>query len=283
MLFKSEPWSTFHLLLQSPLTMLQMVDLPNELLFHIFGDLNLTSLIAARGVCHRWKSIVSSANTIHPARRSLLDLYLRAVNSPTFLPTRPHILPHLQTFNREEFYEKLPMSTPDEFKVWILEWPQKAVIGWLWPGLPSTALTEPNDISLRARGESILSYPNAPCLCQYTLGNPSLNRDQLRNLTNNPIMCYSSNLWNKLSRNTIDITVLYICSKDPSVDNANTWVDFVVEAGEGGEHLLGNLYHFDFGDEGEVANNWVEFLHHEIDYEEWEFAGGRYNLADLYS
>lgn len=32
-------------------------------------------------------------------------------------------------------------SLPEEFEMWLREWPLKAVIGWMWPGLLESSLT----------------------------------------------------------------------------------------------------------------------------------------------
>ena len=83
--------------------------------------------------------MVLQAN-ISPLRRSYLDFYLKAIDYHTFLPSRPWVLENLVSFDREAFISRLESTfpyIPEDFKLWILEWPAKAVVGPVWPGLPS--------------------------------------------------------------------------------------------------------------------------------------------------
>ncbi|KAL4252060.1 hypothetical protein ABKN59_001821 [Abortiporus biennis] len=114
-------------------------DLPNELLLLIFPHLCLQSLIRSRGVNRRWRSLVFQSS-VDPVRLKLLKLYYHIITKPSFILSRAHIVPHIKHFNREEYLESLPLHSnvsviPEEFALWILEWPEKAVIGWMWPGL----------------------------------------------------------------------------------------------------------------------------------------------------
>ena len=111
---------------------------PNEILLDIIPALPLASLIAAHGVDHNWRRLVAAANVLAP-RRELLDLYLTVVNSPWFLQTRPWVLENLQPFDREAYVAALLTQynpLPEAFELWLLEWPARAVIGGIWPGLP---------------------------------------------------------------------------------------------------------------------------------------------------
>jgi hypothetical protein len=63
---------------------------------------------------------------------------------PSFRASRKHIVPHIKPFSREEYLEQLQSQIsehctkahiPEEFALWIMEWPENAVIGWAWPGL----------------------------------------------------------------------------------------------------------------------------------------------------
>jgi hypothetical protein len=108
-----------------------------ELLLEIFQWLPLKSLIAAQGVNRQWRRLVPLAGIL-PARRALFDLYIDLLSSPGFLPTRPAILEKLRPFDREAyaaFFRDNDCPLPDEFLLWVLEWPNKAVIGYSWPGL----------------------------------------------------------------------------------------------------------------------------------------------------
>ncbi|KAJ7154583.1 hypothetical protein C8R46DRAFT_1041611 [Mycena filopes] len=94
----------------------------------IYPHLTLKALISARGVDTFWRALVLLAD-LDPARRSLLDLYSRTIESPVFLRTRPWEGVYRRSPGPEDY-------VPHEFQLWILEWPAKAVIGCAWPGLP---------------------------------------------------------------------------------------------------------------------------------------------------
>ncbi|KAI0344932.1 hypothetical protein BDW22DRAFT_1353749 [Trametopsis cervina] len=111
-----------------------VADLPNELLLMIFPHLPLQALIAARAVNHKWRHL-APLSEIHPTRRKLLQLYDQFVTSPAFHLTRPFIEPHLRSFDRQTYAAALPQSTPEDFNMWLLEWPARATIASLWPGL----------------------------------------------------------------------------------------------------------------------------------------------------
>lgn len=113
-----------------------------ELLLETFQWLPLRSLITAQGVNCQWRRLVPLAD-IPPARRALFNLYIDFIGSPSFLPSRHAILTTLRSFDREAyvaFFVDKGLSLPDEFLLWILEWPSKAVFGRSWPGLPPGTL-----------------------------------------------------------------------------------------------------------------------------------------------
>ncbi|KAJ8515894.1 hypothetical protein ONZ45_g6749 [Pleurotus djamor] len=121
---------------------------PNELLLALFAEFRLPSLVAARGVCRQWRNLVPA--TQHPARVSLLNLYLQIIQEPWFITSRPRVLENLVSFDREAYVRKLEgvdegkgnensekLVLPEGFRIWLLEWPSKAVFGGTWPGLPA--------------------------------------------------------------------------------------------------------------------------------------------------
>jgi len=119
----------------------RFTDIPNELTLRIFSwtHLNLRGLIAVRGVSQTWRALVPHIEC-SPIRKRMLSFYDTLIASPLFLRTRPWVLENLKaSFDRQAFVEKLLGKYPffpEEFRLWILEWPEKAVIGGLWPGLP---------------------------------------------------------------------------------------------------------------------------------------------------
>jgi hypothetical protein len=118
-------------------------DFPNELLLQVFPHLALKSLIRSQGVCRRWRLLVPLSN-IPPSRRALLELYVEITSSPFFERTRPWTLANLRPFDRNEYLDALLKQhdyIPEAFRLWILEWPARAVIGNTWPGLPYNECT----------------------------------------------------------------------------------------------------------------------------------------------
>ncbi|KAF8555464.1 hypothetical protein OG21DRAFT_1373117, partial [Imleria badia] len=111
--------------------------LPPELLFYIISFLPLTSVIAARGVSTRWRSLAQTASLL-PARKTLLDLYLAAIVHPNFPSFVAALKPHVREFDHEAYIADLTSRgcvLPDVFELWVLEWPSKAVHFLAWPGL----------------------------------------------------------------------------------------------------------------------------------------------------
>src|SRR3569833_1221179 len=79
------------------------------------------------------------------SRAKLLNLVLDLHKYQSFLASRPYILDQLRPFSRTSYVRSLEealatlegatRALPEDFKTWILEWPEKSVIGWAWPGL----------------------------------------------------------------------------------------------------------------------------------------------------
>ncbi|KAJ7512371.1 hypothetical protein B0H11DRAFT_2214177 [Mycena galericulata] len=141
--------------------------LPNELLLRIYPHLSLKALILSRGVNKHWRHLVLLAD-LNPIRRSLFELYIRTVESPIFLRTRPWVLEHIRPFDRKAYIGALldqHAYVPEEFCVWILEWPEGAVVGCAWPGLPETYFGDDTTNNLeRHRGQGINHLCRVPPL-----------------------------------------------------------------------------------------------------------------------
>ena len=110
------------------------MQVPDEVLLLILSYFPLPSLIRARGVCKLWRSVVPGSH-IPAFRRGLMQLYLRLLDSPAFLPTRKPILSQRCPWNREAYLTQLSKELPDDFRCWVLEWPERAILGLVWPGL----------------------------------------------------------------------------------------------------------------------------------------------------
>ncbi|KAJ7619610.1 hypothetical protein FB45DRAFT_755324, partial [Roridomyces roridus] len=131
-------------------------DLPPELVLEVVPHLPLKALIAAEGVCRQWKAFVSIAD-IYPPRRALLSLYKKIVHDPLFhdLGTRPWLWENLRPFDRQAYLDHILAQhdyIPEDFRLWILEWPEKDVIACAWPGLPAVYCWEDADDVERVAG-----------------------------------------------------------------------------------------------------------------------------------
>ena len=139
---------------------------PNEILLHDFSFLPLKSLIKGRTIS-QWRRLIPLAD-ITPIHRALLDFYPTLIDSPIFLQTRPWVLANLQPLNRLQYIGDLMNQhpyVPEAFRVWILEWPAKAVIGCHWPGLPNVHCgRDIADNVHRIEGNNLLA-PLPPTIC----------------------------------------------------------------------------------------------------------------------
>ncbi|KJA23078.1 hypothetical protein HYPSUDRAFT_201637 [Hypholoma sublateritium FD-334 SS-4] len=106
-----------------------------EIVLHIFSYMELKTLIACEGVCQEWRQLVPLAD-LHHDRRRLLELYHDVIgNEQSLLSANPQT----STFDRQAYIDQLLQQyprVPDGFKLWILEWPSRAVIDGLWPSFP---------------------------------------------------------------------------------------------------------------------------------------------------
>ncbi|KAJ7603167.1 hypothetical protein FB45DRAFT_963143 [Roridomyces roridus] len=131
-------------------------DFPPELTLQIFPHLPLKGLVAAEGVCRQWKQFVAITD-IYPPRRALFELYQKIVRDPLFrdLDTRPWLWDNLRSFDRQAYVDHILAQhdyIPEDFRLWILEWPNKAVIACAWPGLPEAYCAEEADNIERRNG-----------------------------------------------------------------------------------------------------------------------------------
>ena len=118
--------------------------LPPELL-HIFSFLELKPYIISRAVCKDWQRLLPLAD-IHPIQRRLFNLFLHMLEYPRFIETRSWTTKHLQLFDRQAYVNSLLSqypAIPDEFRMWILEWPGHMAISCMWPGLPMVQYLRP--------------------------------------------------------------------------------------------------------------------------------------------
>ncbi|KAF4611671.1 hypothetical protein D9613_003681 [Agrocybe pediades] len=112
--------------------------LPPELVLHIFAFLELKPYILSHAVCKSWNALLPSTK-IYPIRRRLFNLSKQMLSCPNFLKTRPWLLNNLQPFDRQAYIDGLLSQhphIPEDFRIWILEWPARMAICCMWPGLP---------------------------------------------------------------------------------------------------------------------------------------------------
>ena len=116
--------------------------LPPILLLRCFSFMSLKCLISSRSVCSDWRRLVPHSD-IHPTRRRFLELYDRMLSTPLFLQSRGWIVDNLEPFDRQAYMATLneqcttpEVEIPEDFRMYILEWPARMAIRCMWPGLP---------------------------------------------------------------------------------------------------------------------------------------------------
>lgn len=96
--------------------------------------MELKTLIASQGVCQEWRQLVPLAD-LHHHRRRLLELFHDVISNEQFLLSQAANL-QTSSIDRHTYIDQLLQQypkVPDDFKLWILEWPSRTVIDGLWP------------------------------------------------------------------------------------------------------------------------------------------------------
>lgn len=247
-------------------------DLPNELLLLIYPLLPLPSLIASRSVCKRWRLLVNEAN-LDPARRNLLDLYLTAITSRAFLESRKHIIPHLRPFDRDAYLHAIPpsISLPPEFEVWVREWPERAVISWIWPGLDYNMYEGPST-PYRIRGVSN-ALGRIPPWVKTVSYHQRINPDESQNGSEFLATTYlpaginvslaEDVSWLNEEDMVFSIEVTAICVRQLKCGDRHM---MVLNGRRGGEKIQGTVYKggMGMGPQDIISGGWVEFLKQEL-------------------
>ena len=129
-------------LLLPPVVTLGNSVLPATLLLRCFSFMTLKCLISSRSVCSDWRRLVPHSE-IHPTRRRFLELYDRMLANPFFLQSRGWTVDNLEPFDRQAYIATLneqcttpEAEIPEDFWMYILEWPARMAIRCMWPGLP---------------------------------------------------------------------------------------------------------------------------------------------------
>ncbi|TCD69467.1 hypothetical protein EIP91_007593 [Steccherinum ochraceum] len=256
-------------------------DLPNEILLQIYPYMPLQGLIAARGVDRRWRSLVSQAY-IYPIRQRLLELYLYCLEKPAFLDSRPDVIPHIIPYDRDDYLKFLPDVIPEEFELWIREWPAYGVIGWIWPGLKER-LGVCKDWSFTCRCNCIGHCP--PFVKTITfhqrVANGASGGLDLSSSSDGILFHAAAYLpvgtditlagdisWLDEGENemvSIELTVMCVCTC--TSDGRRYWL--VLDGKRGGEKMKGVVYlgngGVDLKSEDIVSQSWPDFLQLELD------------------
>ncbi|KAJ8456781.1 hypothetical protein ONZ45_g18580 [Pleurotus djamor] len=133
--------------------------LPNELLLQLIGYFSVTTLIISQGLSKEWRQLVSAAE-IHPIRRQLIDIYLSCIDQSWFRDSRPWTVANLRPFERRAYIDALLSQypyLPESFQIFIMEWPAKAAIGGVWPGLPEVTHDEVGPVTRNRFGRNMLN------------------------------------------------------------------------------------------------------------------------------
>jgi len=137
--------------------------LPPTLLLRCFSSMSLKCLISSRCVCSDWRRLVPHSD-IHPTRRRFLELFDKMLANPLFFESRAWILDNLKPFDRRAYVATLneqcttpEAEIPEDFRMYILEWPARMAVMCLWPGLPFVD-SQTSNIQ-RQFGINYLPYP----------------------------------------------------------------------------------------------------------------------------
>lgn len=230
--------------------MVTLMELPDELHMHIHQHLPLRALIAARGVCKLWRSLLPGSHL--PAhRRGLLELYLRAIESPAFHASRKEVLARTHAFNRDAYAESLP-GAPADFACWLAEWPARAVLGLLWPGVRDGRHAHAEPTLVADAGHAILSMT---ILNRIAFGSPEPGLMQA-------FMFY---------QDVEGESGVALLLDDAFVGGRQRSRILLLSGTCEGVDMAGRIYMVDgvkCSMDSPVAMSWTEYLHQEIDREE---------------
>jgi len=146
-----------------PVALSDNLVLPQTLMLRCFSYLDLKCLIFSRCVCSDWRRLVHLSD-IHPARRRFLELYDRMLANELFLESRTWTLDNLKPFDRHSYMGALSdqctgpeAEIPEDFEMYILEWPARMAVACMWPGLPF--VDSPTTSVQRQSGINYLALP----------------------------------------------------------------------------------------------------------------------------
>ncbi|KAI0094434.1 hypothetical protein BDY19DRAFT_988281 [Irpex rosettiformis] len=252
---------------------LRLMDLPDEVHLAIQSHMTLTTLLTARAVCRLWNSTIPGSHIPSPRLR-LLNLYLRLVHSPAFHATRKDTLKRLEPFDRTRalgMAGKGSVEIPDEFRLWLLEWPERAAFGGIWPGLRtlldidtdaahSTTFKAPGRSLIHSRADFILQHLDVSVSCDAE-GNP---------LTEMQV----SPPWASVPPAKRAVALVL---DDTYVNGWQRSNMLVLSAPATSKELIGRVYQVDgthVRSDAQFVPGWVDFLQGVLEGEERWMAGG---------
>ena len=132
--------------------------LPVELHLSIFFFFELKPFLLSHGVCKNWKRLLQVTD-VHPTRKCMIQLYRQIVNTSGFEKPIKWARENLLPFDRETYVQSLLSQhsfIPEDFCMWMLEWPSSLPIHNIWPGLPF--LEYRGDTTERPHGVNWIAY-----------------------------------------------------------------------------------------------------------------------------
>ncbi|KAF4305189.1 hypothetical protein GTA08_BOTSDO06590 [Botryosphaeria dothidea] len=104
--------------MRAPTPCRSLDELPLEVKLRFVENCDLSALVKLHTLSKTWRAL-------------LLDFYDLCLDSEYFRRPRRHIVKRLTPFHRDGYIQSWlsDPSLPEEFEMWLREWPSKAVIG----------------------------------------------------------------------------------------------------------------------------------------------------------
>ncbi|KAI0695620.1 hypothetical protein BC835DRAFT_1345982 [Cytidiella melzeri] len=253
----------------STFTALLLMDLPDEVHLAIQSHMTVSSLLISRAVCRLWHSLIPGSH-IPPARLRLIHLYLRLVYSPAFHATRKDTLSRLQPFDAGRALSMIAkggVQVPEEFRVWLLEWPARAAFAGIWPGLRfqsdlhADAASNSAEESLQKTGRTSLLNSDKPYI---------LNQLEVTSHSDseNPVTMRVSPPWASVPPSNRAVALVLDSTYFNGWQRSNM---LVLSAPDPWKELIGRVYLVDglqTRADHAFAHSWVDYLLQELEREE---------------
>lgn len=254
-------------------------DLPNELILLVLQLLPLRAFVVARSINRRWRALADHAH-LAPARRRLVDLFTVLAHTLPPESCRPRVHPSLRATDRAEYFQFLTRGAgaPEEFRLWVREWPAWAVFGWLWPEVDSDSDYTPSLAQSETWTDPLVSWdpfsfldhvppstsrqkPHVKCLT-FSGGKSPFHGDTLHATRILPVEFAELGIQNNVTEYDGDIG-------EPSIEVtalcfAGDTRALILDGKRGGEELAGVVYAisgtYAIGKDNILSRSWVEYL-----------------------